>query len=77
LDNLLDISIADIKLNIVRQIDNLPEQELFKISDLVRQYLSGQTTVAKKKRQFGSMKGLVLSIETDFDAPLEDFKEYM
>ncbi len=30
----------------------------------------------KKKRQFGSAKGLI-NIADDFDAPLEDFKEYM
>ncbi len=31
----------------------------------------------KKKRKFGSMKGLIINIADDFDAPLEDFKEYM
>ncbi len=31
----------------------------------------------KKERKFGSMKGLVIHIADDFDAPLEDFKEYM
>ncbi len=31
----------------------------------------------RKKRQFGSMKGLVTNISEDFDAPLEDFKDYM
>ena len=31
----------------------------------------------KKDRQFGSMKGLVVHIADDFDAPLEDFKDYM
>lgn len=30
----------------------------------------------KKERKFGSMKGLVINIAEDFDAPLEDFKEY-
>lgn len=30
-----------------------------------------------KEREFGSMKGLVVNISEDFDAPLEDFKEYM
>jgi hypothetical protein len=28
----------------------------------------------KKERKFGSMKGLVVHIADDFDAPLEDFK---
>lgn len=31
----------------------------------------------KKKRKFGSMKGLVKHIADDFNAPLEDFKDYM
>jgi len=31
----------------------------------------------RKERKFGSMKGLVKTIADDFDAPLEDFKEYM
>lgn len=31
----------------------------------------------RKDRKFGSMKGLVKNIADDFDAPLEDFKDYM
>jgi hypothetical protein len=31
----------------------------------------------KKQRNFGSMKGLVLYMSPDFNAPLEDFNEYM
>ena len=31
----------------------------------------------KKERKFGSMKGLVINISEDFDAPLDDFKDYM
>lgn len=31
----------------------------------------------KKERKFGSMKGLIINIADDFDAPLEDFKDYM
>lgn len=32
--------------------------------------------VKKRKRHFGSAKGLI-SMAPDFDAPLDDFKEYM
>jgi antitoxin (DNA-binding transcriptional repressor) of toxin-antitoxin stability system len=32
--------------------------------------------VPKGRRQFGSAKGLI-KMADDFDAPLEDFKEYM
>lgn len=31
----------------------------------------------KKRRQAGTMKGLIVYMAEDFDAPLEDFKEYM
>lgn len=31
----------------------------------------------EKPRKFGSMKNLVVHIADDFDAPLEDFKNYM
>jgi hypothetical protein len=34
-------------------------------------------TAAKKPLQRGSMKGLVLYMADDFDAPLEDFEDYM
>lgn len=34
-------------------------------------------TPKKKERKFGSMKGLVVHISDDFNAPLEDFKDYM
>ncbi len=33
--------------------------------------------VEKKPLQRGSMKGLVIYIADDFDAPLDDFEEYM
>ncbi len=31
----------------------------------------------RKERKFGSMKGLVKYIADDFDAPLEDFEDFM
>lgn len=34
-------------------------------------------TIQKPRRRFGSMKGLVEYIAEDFDAPLEELKEYM
>ena len=35
-----------------------------------------QEPLVKKKRQLGTMKGLI-SIPDDFDDPLDDLKEYM
>lgn len=34
-------------------------------------------TAPKPRPQFGSAKGLILYMAPDFDAPLEDFKDYM
>ncbi len=31
----------------------------------------------KRKPKFGSAKGVILYMADDFDAPLEDFREYM
>ncbi len=33
--------------------------------------------VRRKPRQLGTLKGTVLYMAPDFDAPLDDFKEYM
>jgi hypothetical protein len=37
----------------------------------------GSDKSAPKKRQFGQLKGLVISVADDFNAPLDDFKDYM
>lgn len=69
------MNIAEHKLNLFRQIDELPEESLLELEKII-----AQLRVYKKlpaKRQFGCMKGLVISMADDFDAPLHDFKEYM
>jgi hypothetical protein len=52
----------------------LNEMESKKLVKLSRPKKNG---TEKKPLQFGSMKGLVLYIAKDFDAPLEDFEDYM
>jgi len=32
---------------------------------------------SKQKRQFGSMKGLIIKMDDDFNEPLDDLKDYM
>ena len=69
------MNIAEHKLNLFRQIDELPEESLIELERLI-----SQLQIKKKpasKRQFGCMKGLIVSMADDFDAPLDDFKEYM
>ena len=69
------MNIAEHKLNLFRQIDELPEESLIELEKLISQLKINKKPVSK--RQFGCMKGLVVSMADDFDAPLDDFKEYM
>jgi antitoxin (DNA-binding transcriptional repressor) of toxin-antitoxin stability system len=39
--------------------------------------LVGETKPEGPRRHLGTLKGTVLYMAPDFDAPLEDFKEYM
>lgn len=50
----------------------LDDLESLKLIEIERKGSAG-----KPKRRFGSMKGLVVHISDDFDAPLEDFDDYM
>lgn len=50
-------------------LDELAKLSLVRIQKIQR--LEG------KERKFGSVKGLVVSIGNDFDAPLEHFKKYL
>lgn len=44
---------------------------------LIELELRSENGVVKKPLQRGSMKGLVVNMADDFDAPLDDFEEYM
>ena len=44
---------------------------------LIELELRSENGVVKKPLQRGSMKGLVVYMADDFDAPLDDFEEYM
>lgn len=69
------MNIAEYKLDLFRQINELPEESLIEVEKLIAQLKAKPKQ--KPKRQAGCMKGLVVYIAEDFDAPLEDFKEYM
>lgn len=51
---------------------NLIEKEIQKL--LEKEH---STSAEKPRAKFGELKGVVTYIADDFDAPLEDFKEYM
>ncbi len=63
------VSIKILEPKAKRLLDDL---ESLKLIEIERKGASG-----KPKRRFGSMKGLVVHISDDFDAPLEDFEDYM
>jgi hypothetical protein len=57
---------------VIALVEQLPEPQRQRLlAHLSRS--SGQ----RKRRRFGSAKGVILYMAPDFDAPLEDFKEYM
>ncbi|HRN36930.1 MAG: DUF2281 domain-containing protein [Flavobacteriales bacterium] len=60
------------------KINSLPEDVRKQVSDFIEFLLARkpQQEPAKKKRVAGLMKGEI-HIADDFDAPLDDFKEYM
>ena len=69
------MSLAEHKLSLFRQIDELSEDVLIEIENMISKL---QEKKHKKiKRKAGCMKDFVTYIADDFDAPLEDFKQYM
>ena len=63
------VNVKILEPKIRRLLDDLESLGLIEVSE--------NDKPRKPKRRFGSMKGLVEYIADDFDAPLEDFKEYM
>ena len=63
----LEITILNPKAK--KLIDDLASLNLIKVQKTEKPQ--------RKDRKFGSMKDLVKHIAYDFDAPLEDFKDYM
>lgn len=66
--------------NLVKLPDSLKQEVLHYVEFLVAKYANHEVAInpPQKKRQAGMMKGtFILPLADDFDAPLEDFKEYM
>jgi Protein of unknown function (DUF2281) len=65
---------------LVKLPDSLKQEVLHYIEFLLTKYENNEALIDpfQKKRQAGMMKGtFVLPLSDDFDAPLEDFQEYM
>lgn len=69
------MNISEHKLNLIRQIDQMPEESLLELEKIMMTL--HKPTKKNSKRQFGCMKGLVIAMAHDFDAPLTDFNDYM
>ncbi len=67
------MSIAELKLELIRAIDRLPADRLKQLLKEVK----GETPPPQQKPCFGAMKGTLIYMSPDFDEPLEDFKDYM
>lgn len=69
-----------IKVSLYQTIDKLPDKILFELNKIINDFLAQKNSNLKptpQKRKFGCMKGLVVSMADDFNAPIDDFKEYM
>ncbi|HWB63346.1 MAG TPA: DUF2281 domain-containing protein [Chitinophagales bacterium] len=60
---------------IIKKLNALPDNLKHEVEDFIDFLLSKIPAGKGKKRVFGSAKGTIV-IHSDFDAPLEDFKEY-
>ncbi len=65
---------VEVKILQPEAIAKLAEMENDKLIELSNHKSNG---TKKMPREFGSMNGLVLYIADEFDAPLDDFEEYM
>jgi hypothetical protein len=57
-------------------IEKLPPNSKREVESFV-ETLTNKSRIVKAPREFGSLKGFITYIADDFDAPLEDFKDYM
>ena len=63
------ITVTILDPNVEAELNRLESQKRIKIEKAQKP--------KKKPLRFGSMKGLVVHMSEDFNAPLDDFKEYM
>jgi hypothetical protein len=64
------------KTMLYTKINTLPPSLIKEVDDFVEFLKTKHNKDKIKERKFGCAKGLII-MHDDFDAPLEDFKEYM
>jgi len=57
-------------------IEKLPPDSKKEVEDLVETLAIKSRKEARAPREFGSLKDFITYMADDFDAPLEDFKDY-
>lgn len=77
----MTVTITEAKAQLSELIRQLPAGEEVVITEndqpVARLVAPIAEQTARKPRQPGTLKGTVLYMAPDFDAPLDDFKEYM
>lgn len=63
-------------IQLYTKISSFPNHLKLEVIDFIDFLKSKEKKEKVKERKFGCAKGLIL-MHDDFDAPLEDFKEYM
>jgi hypothetical protein len=71
------MNVAELKLELYRQIDKIDDTNLQKLSTIVKEMLPQSNPKPRTRGIVGSMKGFVTYVSRDFDEPLEDYKDYM
>ncbi len=64
------------QLTLQTKLESLPPDLKKEVSDFVDFLISKSKPATKKPAKFGSAKGKI-KMSTDFDEPLDDFKDYM
>jgi hypothetical protein len=62
---------------VYKKIHQLPPKIQHELSDYIEFLMRKYQVEQPKKPFFGCMKGTVIWMADDFNAPLDDFKEYM
>lgn len=62
--------------DLIHQMSSGEEVVITENDQPVARLIHASAVANRKARQLGTMKGSVLYMAPDFDAPLEDFKEY-
>ncbi len=71
------ISIQEAQTNLVEIIHQLTAEDEVVITEDDRPVARLKPVDSKQPRRLGTLKGTILYMAPDFDAPLDEFQEYM